>query len=299
MSQRKTVLITGCSAGGIGHALAKEFHEKGLRVFATARRIDSMKELEVLGIETLALDVTDAAAARKIRDEIATQTGGKLDVLVNNAGQGKRRTIRPNLSNPENIAYPVAVTDMSMDAVRALFEVNLFAPMVMVQEFVHLLIAFGHACIINIGSQSGILPVPFSAAYNTSKAAIHALGNTLRVELAPFNVHVITDAVRSNIVKPHTIPDNSLYKSMEALYQAKRVNLSQTNPTPTEEYARTVVAEVLRPSPRAHLWAGRRSWTIWFMDRFLPRIALDWVMTRMFGFSEFAIQVRSTKDKQV
>ncbi|KAI3600358.1 short chain dehydrogenase reductase [Moniliophthora roreri] len=81
MSQRKTVLITGCSAGGIGHALAKEFHEKGLRVFATARRIDSMKELEVLGIETLALDVTDAAAARKIRDEIATQTGGKLDVL--------------------------------------------------------------------------------------------------------------------------------------------------------------------------------------------------------------------------
>ncbi|EEB98871.1 hypothetical protein MPER_01546 [Moniliophthora perniciosa FA553] len=138
-----------------------------------------MKELEGLGIETLVLDVTDAEAVRKVRDEIATRVGGKLDILVNNA------------------AYPFAVTDMSMDAVRSLFEVNIFGPMVMVQEFVHLLIASGHGCIVNIGSVSGILPIPFSAAYNASKAAIHALGNTLRVELAPFKYVVIYLLLRS------------------------------------------------------------------------------------------------------
>jgi 1-acylglycerone phosphate reductase len=75
---------------------------------------------------------------------------------------------------------------MDMSAVRALYELNVFAPMCMVQEFIRLLISSGKARIVNIGSVSGIMPVPFSAAYNTSKAALHAFGNTLRVELAPF-----------------------------------------------------------------------------------------------------------------
>lgn len=73
-----------------------------------------------------------------------------------------------------------------MDEVRNLFEVNLFAPIVIVQEFVPLLIASGDARILHTGSVSGIMPVPFSAAYNCSKAALHAFANTLRVELAPF-----------------------------------------------------------------------------------------------------------------
>lgn len=83
-------------------------------------------------------------------------------------------------------AYPVAVTDMDMDEVRALFELNLFAPIILVQEVVHLLIASKDGRIANIGSVSGLTPIPFSAAYNASKAALHAFGNTLRVELAPF-----------------------------------------------------------------------------------------------------------------
>ncbi|KAK7032603.1 hypothetical protein VNI00_012866 [Paramarasmius palmivorus] len=258
-----------------------------------------MGELEKLGIETLALDVTDAESIGRTRDEIASRTNGRLDILVNNAQVYNPTLLWPYLISSS--AYPVAATDMSMDAVRALFEVNLFAPMALVQKFVHLLISSRQGRIINIGSQSGILPVPFSAAYNTSKAAIHAFGNTLRVELAPFNIHVmnvITGAVKSNIAKPNTIPDNSLFKAMEPLYQAKRLNVSQVNATPTEEYARTVVAEVLKSSPRAVLWAGSRSWTVWFLDTFLPQSVKDWAMTRMFGFSEFALQIRN-KNKHV
>lgn len=75
---------------------------------------------------------------------------------------------------------------MQLPDVRALFEVNIFAPMALVKEFVHLLIASGDGRIVQIGSISGIMPVPFGVAYNASKAALHAFSNTLRVELAPF-----------------------------------------------------------------------------------------------------------------
>lgn len=101
MSDERAVLITGCSAGGIGSALAKDFHSQGsfqlahfprlnsgytgFRVFATSRRLESMDDLSALGIETLLLDVTDVEAIRCVKNEIAIRTGGKLDILVNNA----------------------------------------------------------------------------------------------------------------------------------------------------------------------------------------------------------------------
>ncbi|KAJ7264910.1 NAD-P-binding protein [Mycena haematopus] len=288
MSEKKTVLITGCSDGGIGSALAKEFHAQGFRVFATTRRLDSMQELSARGIETLELDVTDIKAIQRMRDDIATKTGGKLDVLINNAGQ----------------AYPVAAIDMDMAAVRALYELNVFAPMCMVKEFVHLLISSGKARIVNIGSVSAILPIPFSAAYNSSKAALHAFGNTLSVELAPFNISVVTvvtGGVQSNISKPNSIPSHSFYISMEDVYQKKRINMSQVNATPADEYARIVVAETMKAKPRGWLWAANQSTVVWFADTFLPRGFMNWMMARMFGFSEFSVQLdaRNAKDKRV
>jgi len=98
---------------------------------------------------------------------------------------------------------------MALPDVRALFEVNVFAPMAMLQEFVHLLIASGDGRVVHTGSVTGIMPIPFSAAYNASKAALHSFCNTIRVELAPFNllvINVVTGAVKSNISRPNTIP---------------------------------------------------------------------------------------------
>lgn len=89
MSPKKTVLITGCSKGGIGDALAQEFHRNGIRVLATGRNLSKLEHLKGLGIETLQLDVEDSEsikAAAKAVDEI---TGGKLDFLVNNSGMGE------------------------------------------------------------------------------------------------------------------------------------------------------------------------------------------------------------------
>lgn len=86
---QKTVLITGSSEGGIGDALAKAFHKKGLRVFATARNLAKVQHLKDMGIEILKLDVVDATSIKEVVEEVKTRTGGTLDILVNNSGAGK------------------------------------------------------------------------------------------------------------------------------------------------------------------------------------------------------------------
>ncbi|KII87246.1 hypothetical protein PLICRDRAFT_42884 [Plicaturopsis crispa FD-325 SS-3] len=285
----KTVLITGCSAGGIGHALAVEFHARGHRVIATARRPEAMSELAALGITTLQLDVTDEASIRKVHDEVAELTGGKLDILVNNAGQG--------MSAP--------ATDLDLARVRALFDVNLFSVMAMVKTFIPLLIASGgDARIIQIGSTAGILPASFGSAYNATKAAVHAYSNTLRVELAPFGVKVttvVTGGVRTNIqakgIGLSTLPRGSLYLPMEELYENRRVKMSQDSWMPADAYARTVVSEALSARPRAWLWAGSGSWIVWFLDTFAGRRVFDYLLSKMFGLSEFGGMLKRAKAK--
>jgi 1-acylglycerone phosphate reductase len=85
----KSVLITGCSKGGIGDALAQEFHSKGLRVFATARNLQKVKHLKELGLDVLELDVTSKESIRLAVAAVEKETNRKLDFLVNNAGMGK------------------------------------------------------------------------------------------------------------------------------------------------------------------------------------------------------------------
>src|SRR6187402_2831283 len=81
-------LITGCSAGGIGDALAQEFHKNGIHVFATARSLSKISHLKALGLSTIQLDVTSPESIKDAVAEVQKVTGGKLDFLVNNAGLG-------------------------------------------------------------------------------------------------------------------------------------------------------------------------------------------------------------------
>lgn len=90
---QKTVLITGCSEGGIGDALAKTFHAKGLRVFATARNLAKVQHLKAMGMEILPLDVIDEASIKAIVESVKTLTGGTLDFLVNNSGMGMLKCV--------------------------------------------------------------------------------------------------------------------------------------------------------------------------------------------------------------
>ncbi|KAJ7699302.1 NAD(P)-binding protein [Mycena rosella] len=272
-SNRKTVLITGCSSGGIGHELAREYHSKGLRVIATARNPAALESLASLGLETFELDVTKIESVRAGRDRVLAITGGTLDVLVNNAGKG----------------HSLPATDFDLDEVKEMFEVNVFGVMRMVQEFVPLLIASGDGRIVNIGSITALMPYPFGSSYNASKAALHSYGNTLRLEMAPFNVQVITiitGGVKSNISRSRRmIPPSSLYAPIADIFAQRRVARSQVGAMPTVDYARQVVAQTLKPRVKAWFWTGNFSLFCWLIDTFAGRRGFDWLFSREFGLS--------------
>ncbi|KAG7099928.1 hypothetical protein E1B28_001721 [Marasmius oreades] len=208
---RHTILITGCTTGGLGYALAKENHKRGLRVFACSRTLESMEPLAKLGIETFVLDVANSQNIKDLKTTIAEKTGGSLDILVNSAG----------------LAYPYSVFDLDMARVRQLYDVNFFGALEMVHVFLPLLLASNDACVAQISSLAALMPVPFNAVYNSSKAALLSFGDTLRVEMSPFKVKVITiltGNVQSNIMKPVTLPETSIYQPVKEIYQKKRID---------------------------------------------------------------------------
>jgi 1-acylglycerone phosphate reductase len=92
-SVQKTALITGCSLGGIGDALAQSFHQKGLRVFATARDLSKIQHLKEMGMTVLPLDIIDTLSINRAVESVKEATAGTLDILVNNAGIGD--TLQP------------------------------------------------------------------------------------------------------------------------------------------------------------------------------------------------------------
>jgi NAD(P)-dependent dehydrogenase (short-subunit alcohol dehydrogenase family) len=85
---RRSVLITGCSQGGAGEALAQLFVQNGFRVFATARSLSRIQHLEAEGIDILELNVLDSSSLEKTAETVSGLTGGTLDILINNAGAG-------------------------------------------------------------------------------------------------------------------------------------------------------------------------------------------------------------------
>ena len=142
---RPTVLITGCSAGGMGSALAEVFHERGLHVFATARLRSKMSHLEKLpNMTLLELDVAVPFSIAAAVDVVRTKTNGKLDYLINNSGQG---LVLPAL-------------DTEIDQARKMFDVNFWGVVNVVHAFAPLVIE-AKGTIVNATSLAAVLHVPW------------------------------------------------------------------------------------------------------------------------------------------
>jgi 1-acylglycerone phosphate reductase len=82
--------INRCTPGGIGYAVAKEFHLRGYHVIATARTPELLVELRRQGMDAVALDVTNATSIQLCRQEVGKLVEGKLHILINNAYVLKR-----------------------------------------------------------------------------------------------------------------------------------------------------------------------------------------------------------------
>ena len=169
MKDKKVVIITGASKG-IGRAAAALLREKGYIVYALSR---SGCNLE--GVNSVVCDITDGKRLKKAIDGVF-EAEGRIDVLVNNAGAG----------------ISGAVEKTAPADARRLFELNFFALFEAVKYTLPYMRSRKSGIIINLGSVAGALHVPFQAFYSASKAAVEALSNCLRGELAPFGIKVVT-----------------------------------------------------------------------------------------------------------
>ncbi|KAI1821747.1 short-chain dehydrogenase/reductase [Xylaria intraflava] len=260
----KTVLITGCGPSGIGLALATEFHLRGHRVFATGLSDSHLAPAKDLGIETLVLDVTSAASIDAAVSHVAKATGGRLDILVNNAG----------------LMHVMPFIDTDVDAARRLLEVNVLGVFAVTKAFLSLLLAAANpqvgtarSLVVNISSVNQVFRPAFFAMYNASKAAAETLGGTIRAELAPLGIQVVTiktGSIRTPLfdnAPPTTIPEDSLYHPIREWIEGRRM-LATARFIEPEEYAKTVVDALSRPSIRPVIWVGGLSTIAWILSWF-------------------------------
>lgn len=169
----KAVLITGCSTG-IGHATAELLAREGWTVYATARKPETLKDLEAQGCRTLALDVTDEASMSAAVDAVV-EAEGAVGVLVNNAGYSQSG----------------AVESVPMEQVRRQFETNVFGLIRMCQLALPGMRAQGWGRIVNLSSMGGRLTFPGGGMYHATKYAVEAMSDALRFEVRGFGVKVI------------------------------------------------------------------------------------------------------------
>jgi NADP-dependent 3-hydroxy acid dehydrogenase YdfG len=169
----KAVLITGCSTG-IGRATALRLAKAGWTVYATARNLDSIKDLADAGCKTLALDVNDPSWIKLAVDTIEEKEG-VVGVLINNAGYSQSG----------------AVESVSMDDVRRQFETNVFGLTELTQHVLPGMRKQGWGKIVNISSIGGKLVFPGGGFYHATKHAVEAISDALRFEVQNFGVDVI------------------------------------------------------------------------------------------------------------
>ncbi|CAF9919647.1 hypothetical protein IMSHALPRED_004685 [Imshaugia aleurites] len=223
----KSVLVTGCSVGGIGFALVEAFQKRNLHVFASARNLSTMSQLEELpNVTLLPLDPTSAVSVQTAVESVRAQTGGTLDYLMNNAGQ---TIIMPTLD----------------------FDIETATKIRQRYPRQHKLYLYQRN--YTLDGVTGI--------YAGSKAAMTAITVALRLELAPFGVGVVTvntGAVNTNTLASGAnfkLPAGSVYKSIKKEIAGRARGEDGTPRMEPSVYAEKVVGDVLGGA-RGQIWRG-------------------------------------------
>lgn len=273
---KPTILITGCSSG-IGYDAAHGLRKNGWRVFAACRAEKDVERLKTQGFEAVQLDYADEASIARALDEVLAATGGTLDALFNNGAY----------------ACPGATEDLPRDALRAVFETNVFGWHDLTRRVIPVMRAQGHGRIINCSSVLGLVVAPWRAAYNSSKFALEGLTDTLRIEMRDTPIHVVliepgpvTSKIRQNSI-PHFerwidwehSPRADQYRAslLKRLYNDRGPDRFELPPS-------AVTAKLIRalesPNPRARYYVTTPTYIMGALRRLLPTRALDWLLTK-------------------
>ncbi|RHZ49178.1 SDR family oxidoreductase [Aspergillus thermomutatus] len=270
-----SVLITGCSDGGIGSALALAFQAKNYHVFATARDTRKMNALRDLpNVTLLTLDVTDPTHIPTAVDTVRNHTDGSLTYLINNAGRN----------------HFTPVLDEDLDAARRIYETNVFGPLALTKAFAPLVIK-ARGSMVFITSIAGYVNTPYMGVYSASKRSLEIIAETLRLEMAPFGVRVlsvVTGAVRTNgqaYFDDLQLPEDSLYKPIEETVAARARGEDGVARMPAEEYAGHVV-RAITAGRQGKFWCGNMAGSVWFGSTYLPQWMMDTGMAKGTGLDQ-------------
>ncbi|KAH8589193.1 hypothetical protein B0O99DRAFT_664717 [Bisporella sp. PMI_857] len=260
----KTVLITGCSGGGIGSAIAQALAQRGHHIFATARDTSKIPtELSSLSnVTVLRVDVVSQSSISASVNEVAAATeelGSKgLNVLVNNAG----------------IGYSMPVLDLDIKRIQALYDVNVWGPVRMVHS--------AGACV----------NTPWIGAYCSSKAALTNISETMRLELAPLGISVLT--VMIGIVETHfarnvgsrDLPANSRYMAIKDIIAHPPPAESKSGGSSAKELAESLIDDIIAKENGEMVWRGSQAGTVRFLSKWLP--AFDRLVSKGRGLDELS-----------
>lgn len=263
-------VVTGASSG-IGRATAIALAQAGFEVWAGARRLARMTELNSHGIRTLPLDVTDEDSRRAFVETVLAGSG-RIDVLVNNAGVGSFGSVE----------------DTPLESGREVFEVNLFGAVRLVQLVLPTMRAQGAGRIVNISSVAGHTYEPFGSWYHASKHALEGFSDSLRLEVKPFGIEV--SIVQPGLVSTewmHTARKDLLQVSRGGAYEKAARRLAKvlavadkrgvgSNPSVV---AQAVLAAAVAPKPRTRYAVGAGARAALTARAVLPDAAVDRVLS--------------------
>jgi NAD(P)-dependent dehydrogenase (short-subunit alcohol dehydrogenase family) len=282
--ESKSIVITGASSG-IGRATALRLARNGWRVFATVRKCSDAPVSRAGSrgtLETVLLDISDRESITGAAREVAERLAGRgLDALFNNAGIGS--------------VSPVEYT--SIDKLHELFEINLFGQIAVIQAFLPL-IRMARGRIINNGSVGDHFTPPFGGSLAGSKAAFASMSAALRLELRPQGIDVC-------VIEPGAINTPAVEKTLggvekiiadlppegAALYGGAMRRVAhifaekEHAGSPPEAVAEVVERALNDRYPQTRYLAGRDSFKLALLAKFLPEKLLDVAILKIFGLS--------------
>ena len=272
-SSNSTILITGCSSG-IGYETALYLKKQGFQVFATARQEKDVLKLQNLGFTSFLLDVTIPQTITNTLSEVLKLTGGKIDVVFNNAGFGQ----------------PGALEDVPTNILKEQFETNVFGLHEVTMQVLPIMKKQGYGTIIQHSSVLGIISLKLRGAYNASKYAIEGLTDTLRLELKDTNINItllntgpVTSDFRKNATKKilnNIDIENSRFteeyhKSMSADKRAVPFNLEAI------EVAKIVEKIILTKKVKPRYYITKATYILGFAKRILSTSKLDFILNKL------------------
>lgn len=261
----KTAIVTGASSG-IGRASAEALAKAGFTVFGTSRKAGGTS---AGGMTMLACDVTDAESVGELVSKVLLMTG-RIDLLVNNAGVGM-------LGGAE---------ESSVGQVQALFDVNLFGVMRMINAVLPVMRKQRQGRIINMGSILGVIPAPYSAHYSAVKHALEGYSESLDHEVRAFGIRVsviepafVRTVFDQNGIEPDLPIEN--YDQARAGFKALLADVMPKADLP-EVVAAVVVKAATDARPLRRYTAGKAARQVSLLRRFAPADMFDKSLRKQF-----------------